>query len=1736
MFISEELENHLKTASTIETQSRVFIEWNGNQPESIERLGNYRYRPGVIDPEYSAIMTVYDPVDSGNFYTGATDSDIIVDGGFDDSGTPLTFSSKKEKMNMLYSLEDCIKSNRPRSGINKMLYLGLSGSTDYTYNQYVDDISRIIARRPRYYVSSKDDSFKYWTSFRYDNVNGESVIRGVSKPLSAGDYFIDDVAPFVVYKEDIATNKIVIKVQTNVGDQSINDIRVGQQLIPDPLYGDENKTTPKNWRVEVLKENVWTTVKTFDQSSVREDGTPIFKADGYVEVSYGIAIPEQYRDTFIYAETISSTDLLPDNAPVGYAYLVQQTDNTRGTFYIYTGNISTVIPGWESFIPEYGWDISEETLSNNAKVVTKFSDPDYFVENSQKIFREFDIIRGIRIVVDTMNKDNCTFDLIELSPRLFCDVSDYTLSFNVTKTLSDLGNGSIPVGSLLASVGSLQMFDNDYSFNQNNVFDKETGTGSILANLLDTVMKVTFYDVIMNVNGNDYFIPVKSLYSQGFPQVSDQGGTIGIELRDLFYFLESEKAVPMLLTDISMSYAITVLLDGIGFSNYVFKRVEGESELIIPFFFVSPDDSVATVLQNLAIASQSAMFFDEYNNLVVMSKNYLLPSENDRETDTIILGQDDGDILPNIINLSSQEKKVFNSGQINYTKRYINRSIGSIEQAPYVNEYQTYIYKPSILWEVAGREKRQAINDIAPESNGFSLAAVPLNTDLTSDTPYVLNNTIYNNVFDLGENVYWLQSFSGYMYANGEIIKYDAIEYSVAGVGNVWISNNLEYQDYMASLQFNGKMYPTGNVRIWAEPQYYTQGGVTYMSDGPIGDNKHGRGQFGTQVASHSAGILTTSSWVDNNYIRGCIQDTKRYLFSMNNRIQYPSVRGVGNAGKNKYISGTEVVATELSKTSSRTGIIKNFLANKNDSELSSSYTSSTLSGSVQASALVFNGPQNIPADLRQADLVSYIYKPLEDRFAHFGTRMRIVGKIESGTNKSQTPFGGFSLLPSDYVTASDPSKSTTVAGGSGGLGINVNPNTNNGYFMEIVSLTADNLSGYTNNGAETSYVIAKYPEGTVATVVNNVVTVTTEQINNFIVGDKVIISGLIDKNRTTNTNTPVNGEFEVTEISTNRKTFKYNLPIPSVTSVAIASASGDGQYITYNTSAYHDLRAGQLVTISGSSNSNFNKTSAVIHSVTNPDGGPWSIKIAATNTGTSTGGTATYVPLNTQCWNGGLATKTSDEQLTIDNIFFYKVVSGQNISEIVKFKRQNNIVTITTLNPHSFVNGEKITVNNSTNTSINGTFDIIVSPTAKSVTSGGVTSTISTTDRTFCFAQTGANIAETTLTTLGTATAVNPSAIPEVLWKGYAEILVDDGKFTGQTRFSTTEKPTVYDLAIEYVDIGPNRRRFYLYINGRRVSVVEDQDALPKYSNMALFVRGSSNCMFENVYALGNNYAQETSGSLQTPISDVFDNDLDLDSNEALTKYAVSGLVQQTYLSGIGTQEPPKYKIYFEEFGTIMREVAHFNIRYDRAYPALIARIAPTINKVKGYSVSGFYAGPYGADFLVFNCIDKNLNLDDTTGNYLRIHGVTFTQSTTYSLTVDDYFEKLSNLSDPVIESGTILYNPEVSKEVYDSVKQSRMRYGRNEFSIESPYIQTTSAAEEILGWTINKVMKPRKNVGINAFAVNNLQLGDIVNIDYVREGVDVISDESKRYVVYNIEYKKDIQGIQYTIYLAEV
>jgi hypothetical protein len=74
-------------------------------------------------------------------------------------------------------------------------------------------------------------------------------------------------------------------------------------------------------------------------------------------------------------------------------------------------------------------------------------------------------------------------------------------------------------------------------------------------------------------------------------------------------------------------------------------------------------------------------------------------------------------------------------------------------------------------------------------------------------------------------------------------------------------------------------------------------------------------------------------------------------------------------------------------------------------------------------------------------------------------------------------------------------------------------------------------------------------------------------------------------------------------------------------------------------------------------------------------------------------------------------------------------------------------------------------------------------------------------------------------------------------------------------------------------------------------------------------------------------------------------------------------------------------------------------------------------------------------------------------------------------------------------------------------------------------------------MGWIINKIMRPKKSIGVNVFSIPTLQLGDIVTVDYKDfAGLDLVTTSLSRFVVYNIEYTRSLNGPNMTIYLSEV
>lgn len=1638
MYQNTVLKNHIEQSSSINVQSLILAEWNLNFADNVKTVGNYRWRNG--DTTYGTIASSYTVEDetttNPKYYGALTSYNTPFRSDVTDESSLFYYKNDNEKEKILFSLTDCLGRFRPRSGINKIRY---PIKDEKIYLTYPNESMHLF---PRYYLASKDDKFKYWSSYRTEpaTTNNIAIIRGISI-LSAGTnlgYYIYDANPFVVYDRPVPANRIVVKMQTNVttvSDTIQNTTNSSQASVSttNPFYENPtatatvNQTTPLKWNIEYLDSaGNWQIAKSFNKDSRRSDNTRVIGADGYVEIAFGISnIPATYTNSFFVMGSYTTSSSLPPFANKGDAYLVGATSSTIGQFYVWNGS------GWDNFIPTYGWVLADETITANTTRMTNLVSPDYYSGTTiyDKLYREFQFIYGIRIKVETMAKQYAKFDLIEMSPRLVVDLSDKTLSYSLTKVASDIGNTGMPVGQLLTSNGSIDIFDYDQAFNQNNTKSilnmLASDTTTILSSFITKNLQFKFYEIIKGVsdgtNINNYYVPIKTMYADGFPQITNTDRKVSINLRNLYFYLESLIAPSMLYRNITVSMAVSLLLDSVGFSNYKFDRIAGnlnDKDDVIPFFYIAPDTSVAQVLNDLAISTQTAIFFNEYNDLVFMSRNRMLPgSTTEKATDITLYGTKDffvngaiknntqsGQPLSNIINIASQSNDVFNAGKITYVNRYIQKSILKLSQAYQLNNSRDYYYKPVLLWEASGTENTMANNDDPRNQSGFSLSAAVLNAEIPDKDPTVNATTkaIDDNIIELSPNSY-LSRYKGYLYSNGEIIKYDAIQYAIPFANITGLIGTTANDSNSITMAYGTTTYSLSVGQVIT-----VSGGSPGFTSATITGIQSSTTFTISVNASSATTINFSSSFSDSNVWISSLQEYQNYFSKLSYGGQIYPTGKVRIYAEPYYES--DGITYKTGKVAKHGRAQFGTKRTSHNAKLNSTiWSNSNIKNVYMESSYIFNDP-------------------------YFGTVVKYTSaSTGSPTTKITTTQSTSAIQVGWYVSG------TNIVSGT-----------------KVKTIVSDTV--FTIDTSPTSSFSAQ------ALTINSAPTTITSV-------QKTGKAGLnTNSDNTANISSVIRDKFSssfASEISLNSSIVDTTPPAGTVRSSALILKGADAinsrtQPLDYISYILKDLKDepektnfshyGTRMRIIGQQ--------AINNSYQTPVG---SQQITTKNGKTFSGA------------SGGMCFRV--DQTTNNNIGYYFEIAALN---------QNSVV----------VSGETVTINN-----------VYFYKIVKKTGSGD-------TDK----------------------------AIPILLWSGLANINVDSGDFVATQRLAKQTDTTSYDLAVETKIINSSEELFYLYINDTCVAAVSDTNpiALTTANNtIGMFTRGTSKVMFENIYAIGlksSNYGSITDRTI-TPLSTI--DNTQLFPNGSFSKYGISSSISNTYLRGLSSADIPQCSLWIDEFGTIMREAAYLNVRYDKAYPAITAKVAPTYNVFQSYAISGFNANAYNAEFLIINTSDSMISLDEQSSNYLRIYGVAPTQQSSYDLTVDEYFSKNSDFSNPQLSDYGAVLSPSSALKQYANIQNSRITYGRKEFTIAGPYLQSESAAKKLMEWMVKKNMtkQSRRSVGVQIFANPMIQLGDIVEINYVdTDSINQISYSNTRFVVYNIEYKRDPNGPTMTLYLSEV
>lgn len=1018
MFNDTALIDHLDKEQALEVEAGCFLELNQNDISNIERIGVFKYgtlpnsqfNTWIDDQKY---YYRHDVVTS-NMKRMLEEEDTV-------------FFGKHPKADY-FSLADCFTDFRPRSGIMKAVQ-------PMSKNQvYIDDFTSV--RRPRTYVPSVKDSFKYWTSWNTD------INPVLNIGLSALDGKISNASPFVVYKEPIAVNQVTVKIQTGQGESRAS--RTGF----DPFIDRSKSTLPRVWRIEYLDiGGTWQTIRSFGEYEP-EWLDPI---SGTLDLVYMIENPWPTEfPNFVLKGFLGTTAHLPYRGRIGEAFIIGRSTKNIGKIVVWDGSkwrgADDIDNGNLSTVPDmrYTWRQLDYKMSPEEYAVRDFVNPRYYDPDNDASaeYDEFVLVRGLRIIVEEMVAGFRPFELIELSPRLFCNMSKYVESYEISKSLSD--ESPLPVGDMAVSNGSVILSNMDLILNREKKFDWFEKSGSILSGRVKKNSKFIFYEIVKNVSEGgflwDKFVPVKTLYAMERPSVISGTESVEIQLRDLTFLFEENLCQSIVLKECSLTKAVATLLDYVGFSNYIFyvtsqKDSIGAFDTIIPYFFVNESMTVAEALQALSVATQSAMFFDEKNNFVVMPRKHF-------GTDPVYLLRSvavDGR-RPNIEDITSFSLDTMSDIAIKFTHRDIAREhlmdlkhrIRDSNASSTLGESSNTVgYKVSSLWDASKLENPT----LAVGMLRVALSAEPPRYDTTAP------DGVANGSFDIGMWAEFFGNFEGMVMMNGEIIRYDAKQYNING-RNVWVTSQNHLDELTGRSPFRradgtGQLiYPTGLLRIYTDFSNDGNGNLVLMS--------HGRGMFNTTITYHPAEPI---EWTNGKTYKH--QD-----------VGLDTVFGV--VGSENYNYVTTPISQELSYGTIATNYIFNPMHSKNSPVALNPITIDPVNVNVfdterrimRSSALTFSGEQNSTAN----DTFLKIKQLPGNGYNMFGMRMGIVGNLD-GTDE-QSPFG--STVLGEYKLASDSAEDSnkTILGAGGGLlfgtsRFNPRSSSDRGYYLEITALNS---------------------------------------------------------------------------------------------------------------------------------------------------------------------------------------------------------------------------------------------------------------------------------------------------------------------------------------------------------------------------------------------------------------------------------------------------------------------------------------------------------------------------------------------------------------------------------------------------------------------------------------------------------------------------------------------------------
>ena len=457
------------------------------------------------------------------------------------------------------------------------------------------------------------------------------------------------------------------------------------------------------------------------------------------------------------------------------------TPNSSGVVVLYWSGSSWGTTKW-STMPQFNLQ-GQITVSADVKKIT-------VTQTESLVNSALSSTTGVSDPDSNISLDLKRMHLIEVSPRLEVDLSDFVQNLDIDKSL-DSGQSSLPISSIntndarieLSGIPATDITTGDPI----PLFSSQASDPSltVLSNMLRKNIK--FYinfnlidhatiGTIATSNLNTY-IPGGVFYSDSWEE--NDISSISVQCFDISRYLQSTPVPDYVANLKSVFEVITNILDLAGFTDYdydsLYKICNNKSApLDLAYYYCnSKDTTILDALSQIFIAYQIGAYIDEYGIMKFLSLHDILSSTISSMTIS------DSNILEGGFSISNNAKPGKISLRYQTPKIKQSPSLQNITDLEIKNS-PSFIYTTSndVVWQ------QQTMDSV-----GFNY----LNADMSEDeNVFEINN---NDLLDIFHT--FNMNNEGYVAIENEIVSFVYKEYELTNLGSleskkVSVKNNLE--------------------------------------------------------------------------------------------------------------------------------------------------------------------------------------------------------------------------------------------------------------------------------------------------------------------------------------------------------------------------------------------------------------------------------------------------------------------------------------------------------------------------------------------------------------------------------------------------------------------------------------------------------------------------------------------------------------------------------------------------------------------------------------------------------------------------------------------------------------------------------------------------------------------------------------------------------------------------------